>query len=165
MPLTFYYRLNWIPSGAMDILTILILSIHCCFSVAQSCPTLCDPMDCHTPVSPSFTTSQSLLKFTTIELVMPYGHLILPSIFPSIRVFSNYLALHIRWPKYWSFSFSISPLTEIIFPFICVFNFFDLMSYSFQCTNLLPPCLNLFLSILFFRCTWKWNCFLNFSFW
>ena len=67
----------------------------------------------------SFTNSQSLLKFTSIELVMPSNHLILcrpflllPSIFPSIRVFSNESALHIRWPKYWSFSFSISPFNE-----------------------------------------------------
>ena len=64
----------------------------------------------------SFTISGSLLKLTSIETVMPSNHLILccpllllPSIFPSIRVFSNELALHIRWPKYWSFSFSISP--------------------------------------------------------
>ena len=66
----------------------------------------------------SITSSQSLLKLTSIELVMPSNHLIfccsllLPSIFPCIRVFSNELALHIRWPEYWSFSFSISPSTE-----------------------------------------------------
>ena len=67
----------------------------------------------------SFTISQSLLKFMLIELVMPSNHLILcgplpllPSIFPSIRLFSNELALHLRWPKYWSFSFSISPSNE-----------------------------------------------------
>ena len=67
----------------------------------------------------SFTTSQSLLKFMSIESVMFSDHLILcrpflllPSIFPSIRVFSNELALHIRWPKYWSFSFSISSSNE-----------------------------------------------------
>ena len=66
-----------------------------------------------------FTISQSLLKLMPIESVMPSNHLILcrsllllPSIFPSIRVFSNELALHIRWPKYWSFSFSISPPNE-----------------------------------------------------
>ena len=63
----------------------------------------------------SITNSWSLLKLTSIELVMPPNHLILcrllllPSIFPSIRVFSNELGLCIRWPKYWSFSFSISP--------------------------------------------------------
>ena len=67
----------------------------------------------------SFTISLSLLKLTSIELVMPSNHLILccplllpPSIFPSIRVFFNESALHIRWPKYWSFSFSISPSSE-----------------------------------------------------
>ena len=88
-------------------------------SVAQSCPTLCDPMDCSTPGFPSFTTSWSLLKLTSIESVMPSNHLILychllllPSIFPSIRVFPNKSVFHIRWPKYWSFNFSISPSNE-----------------------------------------------------
>ena len=66
-----------------------------------------------------FTISQSLLTLISIESVMPSNHLILcypllllPSIFPSIRVFSNESALHIKWPKYWSFSFSISPSNE-----------------------------------------------------
>ena len=68
----------------------------------------------------SFTISWSLLKLMSIESVMPSNHLILcypllllPSIFPSIRVFSNEAALHIRWPKYWSFSFNISPSNEL----------------------------------------------------
>ena len=67
----------------------------------------------------SITNSQRLLKFMSIELVMPSNHHILcrplllpPSIFPSIRVFSNESALPIRWPKYWSFSFNISPSNE-----------------------------------------------------
>ena len=67
----------------------------------------------------SITNSQSLLKLMPIKLVMPSNHLILcrpylllPSIFPSIRVFSNESALHIRWPKYWSFSINISPSSE-----------------------------------------------------
>ena len=67
----------------------------------------------------SITNSQSLLKLMSIELVMPSNHLILchplllpPSIFPSIRVFSNESVLHIRWPKYWNFSFSIRPSNE-----------------------------------------------------
>ena len=67
----------------------------------------------------SITNSWSLLKLVSIELVMPSNHLILcrpllllPSIFPSIRVFSNKSALRIRWPKYWSFSFSLSPSNE-----------------------------------------------------
>ena len=87
-------------------------------SVTQSCPTLCDPMNC-SKASLSITNSQSLLKLMSIELVMPSSHLILccpllllPSIFPSIRVFSKESVLRIRWPKYWSFSFSISPSNE-----------------------------------------------------
>ena len=73
-------------------------------------------MDCNTPSFPSFTISRSLLKLMSVELVMPSSHLILcrpllllPSLFPSIRVFSSESVLCIRWPKYWSFSFSISP--------------------------------------------------------
>ena len=65
------------------------------------------------------SNSQSLPKLMSIELVMPSNHLILcrpllflPSIFPSIRIFSNESALHIRWPKYWNFSFNISPANE-----------------------------------------------------
>ena len=67
----------------------------------------------------SITNSRSLLKLMSIELVMPSNHLVLrrplllpPSIFPSLRVFSNESVLHIRWPKYWNFSFSISPSNE-----------------------------------------------------
>ena len=85
-------------------------------SVIQSCLTLCDPMDCNTPDLLSITNSQSLLKLMSMESVMPSNHLILchpllllPSIFRSISVFSNESVLHIRWPKYWSFSFNISP--------------------------------------------------------
>ena len=88
-------------------------------SVTQSCPTLCNPMDCSTP---GFSVHHQLpeLTQTHVHLVdVPSNHLILccslllvPSIFPSIRVFSNESALCIRWPKYWSFSFSISPSNE-----------------------------------------------------
>ena len=88
-------------------------------SVAQSCLTLCDPMDYSTPGFPVLHQLPSLLKLVSIESVMPSNHLILcrpllllPSIFPSIRVFSNESVLHIRWPKYWSFSFSIRPSNE-----------------------------------------------------
>ena len=89
-------------------------------SVAQLSPTLCDPMDYTArQASLSITNSRSLLNLMAIELVMPSNHLILccplllpPSIFPSIRVFSNESALCIRWPKYWSFSFNISPSNE-----------------------------------------------------
>ena len=87
-------------------------------SVAQSCPTLCDPMNRSTPGLP---VHHQLPEFTqmSIESVMPSSHLILccplllpPSVFPSIRVFSSESALRIRWPKYWSFSFRISPANE-----------------------------------------------------
>ena len=88
-------------------------------SVTQLCPTLCDPWTAACQASLSITNSQSLLKLLSIELVMPSSHLILchlllllPSIFPSIRVFSNESALRIRWPKCWSFSFSISPSSK-----------------------------------------------------
>ena len=76
-------------------------------------------MDCSTPNFLSITNSQSLLKLMSIKLVMPSNHwilccplLLLPSVFPSTRVFSNQSVLCIRWPKYWSFSFSISPCSE-----------------------------------------------------
>ena len=88
--------------------------------VAQSCPTLCNPMDYSTPASLSSVIYRSLLKFMSIESVMPSNHLVLccpllllPPIPPSIRVFSNVSTLRLRWPKYWSFSFSIIPSKEI----------------------------------------------------
>ena len=88
-------------------------------SVAQSCLILCSLMDCSTPGSPSITNSQSLLKLMPVDSVLPSNHLILccpllllPSIFPSIRVFSNESFLHIRWPKYRSFSSNISPSSK-----------------------------------------------------
>ena len=87
-------------------------------SVTQSCPTLCNPMNCRTPGLPVHH-SWSTAKPRSVESVMPSNHLILchplllvPSIFPSIRLFSNESVPHIRWPKYWSFSFNISPSNE-----------------------------------------------------
>ena len=88
------------------------MDCHC--SVSQSCLTLYNPMDCSTSGLPVLHHVPELLKFTFIESVTPSNHLILwcpllllPSIFPSIRVFSNESALRVRCPKYWSFSFSI----------------------------------------------------------
>ena len=88
-------------------------------SVAQSCVTLCNPMDCSTP---GFPVHHQLLELTQTHvhrLVMPSNHLILcrpllllPSIFSSIRVFSNESVLPIRWPKDWTFSLNISPSNE-----------------------------------------------------
>ena len=95
-------------------------------SVTQSCPTLCDPMRLFvTPwiaerqASLSITISRSSLRLPSIESVMPSSHLILcrllllpASIIPSIKVFSTESVFHIRWPKYWNFSFSIRPSSE-----------------------------------------------------
>ena len=87
--------------------------------VAQLCLTLCDPMSAALQASLSTTDSRSLLKPMSIESVMPINHLILcrplllpPLVFLSISTFSNESVLCIRWPKYWSFSFSISPSNE-----------------------------------------------------
>ena len=88
----------------------------CCCSVTQCIQLFATPWTPTCQASLSITNSQSLLKLMSIKLVMPSSHLILcrplllPSIFPSIRVFSNESVLHIRWPKYWSFS--ISPSNE-----------------------------------------------------
>ena len=88
-------------------------------SVPQLCPTLETPWTAACQASLSITNSRSLLKLMSIKSVMPSNHLILchplllpTSIFPSISVFSNESALHIRWLKYWSFSFSINPSNE-----------------------------------------------------
>ena len=88
--------------------------------VSQLCPTLCDPMECSTPGFPVLYYLPEFTQPMFIDSVMPSNHLILchpllllPSIFPSIRIFSNESVLCIRWPKYWSFSFNISPSKEI----------------------------------------------------
>ena len=88
-------------------------------SVAQSCLNLCDPMDYSTPGLPVHHQLPEFTQIHVIESVMPSNHLILcqplhllPSVFPSIRSFFDESALHISWPKCWSFSFSISPSNE-----------------------------------------------------
>ena len=88
-------------------------------SVTQSCPTLCNPMNRSTPSLPVHHQLSDLPKLMSIKSVMPFTQLILclpvlllPPIPPSIRVFSNESTLLMRWPKYWSFSFSISPSNE-----------------------------------------------------
>ena len=92
----------------------------------------------------SFTISQSLFKLMSIELVMPSNHIILchpllllPSIFPSIRVFSNESALRIKWPKYWSFSFSISPSNEYSGLISFRIDWFDLLAVQGTLKSLL----------------------------
>ena len=93
--------------------------LSCCCLVAQLCPTLCDPWTAARQASLSFPTSQTLLRLMSTELVMPSNHLslLLPPSPPalnlsSISVFSSESALHLKWPKYWSFGFSISPSSE-----------------------------------------------------
>ena len=101
-------------------------------------------MDCSTPGFPVFIISQSLLKLLSIESVMPSNHLtlccplvLLPSIFPSIRVFSNKSAHHIRWPKYWSFSFSISSSNDYSGLISFMNDWFDLLAIQGTLKSLL----------------------------
>ena len=102
------------------VILIIICSLSVQFSsVTQLFPTLCDPMDCR---APGFPVHHQLLEFTQTHvhlvgdaiqpLIFCHPLLLLPSIFPSISVFSNQSDLSIRWPKYWSFTFSISPSIE-----------------------------------------------------
>ena len=120
---------------------------HILFSSVQSLscvPTLCDPMDCSTPGLPVHCQTWSVLKLMSIESVMPSNHLILyhpllllTSIFPSIRVFSNESVLRIRWPKYWSFSFSISPSSEYSRPMSFRMDCLDILAVQGTLKNLL----------------------------
>ena len=97
----------------------IIFSIDLFSSVTQSCPTLCNPIDCSTSGFPVHHELPEPTQTLIITLVIPSNHfilchslLLLPPIPPSIRVFSNESGLCIRWPKYWSFSFNISPSNE-----------------------------------------------------
>ena len=109
---------SWLLYSKPDLIADFSISIQFS-SVAQSCPTLCDPMDCSSPGLPVHHQPPEFTQTYVHWSVMPSNHLILchpllllPSIIPSIRVFSSESVLHIRWPKYWSFSFSISPSNE-----------------------------------------------------
>ena len=111
-------------------------------SVSQLCLTRCDPMDCCTPDLLFITSSWSLLKFMSIKSVRPSNHLVLccpllllPSIFPSIRVFSNKLPFCVRWPKYWSFS--ISPSSEYSGLISFRIDWFDLLAVQGTLKSLL----------------------------
>ena len=97
---------------------LLLLATRCCCSVTRLYLTLYNPRDCSMPGFPVLH-HRHLTKLMSSESVIPSKHLILcwpllllPAMFPTIRVFSNESALHIRWPKYWSFSFNISPSSE-----------------------------------------------------
>ena len=115
-------------------------------SVAQSCPTLHDPMDVACQASLSITISWSSLKLMCIESVIPSNHLILcrpllllPSVFPSSRVFLSESVLCIRWPKYWSFSFSISPSNEYSGLISFRIDWFDLLAVQGTAKSLPTP--------------------------
>ena len=113
----------------------------CCCLVTQSCSILCDPWTVVHQASLFLTVSWSLPKFMSIASVMPSSHLILwslfllPSIFPSIRIFSNESVICIRWPKYWSFS--ISPSNENSGLISFKINWFDLLAVQGTLKNLL----------------------------
>jgi hypothetical protein len=120
-------------------------SICCYCSVTQSCLTLCDPWTTAHQASLSFTISWSLLKLMSIEPVMPLNHLVpscplllMPSILPSIRVFSDELTLHIRWPNYWSFS--ISPSNEYSGLISIRIDWFDLLTVRGTLESFLQHC-------------------------
>ena len=111
-------------------------------SVTQSCPTLCNPMNRSTPGLLSITNSRSSPRLTSIKSMMPSSHLILcrpllllPQIPPTIRVFSSESTLHMRWPKYRNFSFSIIPSKEI--PGLISFrmDWLDLLARKFSKTS------------------------------
>ena len=114
----------------------------CCCSVTKRVQLFATA--CQTPLS--FSISQSLLKLVSIESMMPPSHLILccslllPSIFPSIRVFKNESALRIRWPKYWSFSFSISSSDEYSGLISFRIDWFDLLAFQGTLKSLLQHC-------------------------
>ena len=104
-------------------------------SITGSCLTLCNPWMTAHQASLSITNSQSLFKLMSIESVMPSNHLILchpllllPAIFPNIRIFSNELALHIKWPKYQNFNFSIIPFNEYLGLISFRIDWFDLLT-------------------------------------
>ena len=129
--------------------------------VAKWSPTLYNPRTVACQASLSVTMSQGLLKFMSVELVMLSNHLILcrplflsPSIFPSIRVFSSESVLCIRWPKYWSFSFGISPSNEYSGLISFRIDWFDLLAVQGTLRSLLQHH-NLKASIL-----WRSACFM-----
>ena len=113
------YSVSYLQLYNTALLTIVTMLYVQFSSVAQSYPTLCDPMNCNTPGLPVHHQLPEFTKLTSIESVMPSSHLILcrpllllPPIPPSIRLFSKGSTLCMRWPKYWSFSFSIIPSKE-----------------------------------------------------
>ena len=126
-----------------------------------SCVWLCEtPWTAAHQASLSITHSQSLLKLMSIESVMPSNHpilcyplLLLPSVFPSIRVFASESVLCIRWPKYWSFSFSISPSNEYSGMISFRIDWFDLLARDSQESTPTPQFKSINSSALSFLCS------------
>ena len=113
-------------SSSVQLLSHVLLFVTLCTAARQA--------------SLSITNSWSLLKLMFTESVMPSSHhhpLLLPSIFPSFRVFSNVSVLHIRWPKYWSFGFSISPSNEYSGLMSFKMDWFDLLAVQGTLKSLL----------------------------
>ena len=134
--LTATVEMPWVRTSATLVVIVQLLSCVWLFST---------PWIAACQVFLSFTISWSLLKLMSSELVMQSNHvilchplLVLPSIFPSIRVFSSELALHVRWPQYWRFSFSISPSNFPVFRFISFsIDWFDLLAVQRTLKSLL----------------------------
>ena len=129
-------------------LTSVFLKLYMLFFLLLfECSVMSDslrPYGLQTPGFLSLTIFQSLLKLMSIELVKPYNHLspcfhllLLSSIFPIVKVFSNESALHIRWPKYWSFIFSISPSNEYLGLISFRMDWFDLLAVQGTLKSLL----------------------------
>ena len=140
-----HFLYSWPCNRFFSLITTGLTTIKFCSCwFTQSSPTLCNPMDCSVPGLP---VPHHLLKFapkfTSIPSVMPSRHLILwcplllPSVFPSIRVFSSESAVWISWPKYWSFSFSISPSNENSGLISFKIDWFDLLAVQGTLTSLL----------------------------
>ena len=139
---TLWKRASHISSISLE-KTISSLHFLCC-SVFKSCLTLCHPMDCSTSGFPVLQCLPEFAKFVSIESVMPSNHLILccpllllPSVFPSIRIFPKESALHVRWPGYGSFSFSISPSSEFSGLIFFMIDWLDLLAVQGTLKSLL----------------------------
>ena len=129
--------------------TFLLSGLQCCLSVqfslvTQSCPTLCNPMNCSTPGLPVHHQHLEFTQTQSIESVMPSSHLtlcrtllLLPPVPPSIRDFSNESTLRMGWPKYWSFSFSIIPSKEHPGPISFRMDWVDLLAVQGTLKSLL----------------------------
>ena len=150
--MTWAWRTNHIPKRLLLLPHRLLISYYSNIRLegqlnqaVQFSHSDCGPMDCVAwQASLSFTNSQNLLKLMSINLVMPSNHLILchplpllPSIFPSIRVFSNGSVPYVRWPKYWSFRFNISPSNKYSGLISFRIDWFDLLAVQGTLKNLL----------------------------